>query len=606
MRPQKEMAKKGKTKGAYKDSSKNTQNITAPRAKAGGFALDILIFSTLILSIMAVYGGGLSSQFLNLDDDRYVYQNSMVTSGLTIPGMIWAFTSFHASNWHPLTWLSHMLDCQLYGLHPGLHHLTNLLLHMANALLLYLLLKRMTKSRWPSACVAALFALHPLHVESVSWVAERKDVLSAFFFMLTLWSYARYVEVSSRRRYALVFAMLAAGLMAKPMLVTVPLVLLLLDYWPLGRFRLDSEITFHGLRTSLLPLIREKLPLFALTVVSCAITFIAQQQGGSVQALEHLSLWSRIANSFAAYLDYIRMMIWPSELAVQYPYPIAGMLLGKAVLGFLLIALVTLFVAWLSRKNGLLATGWFWYVIMLVPVIGLIQVGGQAMADRYTYLPLIGLFLMISWGLGGLVSRWPSQRITICAISISSLLALGIAAHRQAGYWRDNITLYEHALAVTQDNSIVMTNLGSVLADGGRLDKAIELYERAERIHPESGRIQAALGTAYAKRGESEKAISHIKLAVSLDPNLSYAQNSMGVILLSQHKTDEATPFLRAAIRLDWNNADAHNNLGAALLFQGKIPEAIDEFKAALKIKPEFQGAQNNLKAALAGPSSGR
>jgi tetratricopeptide (TPR) repeat protein len=545
--------------------------------------------------------------FIGIDDGPYVFQNPVVKRGLTAQGVVWAFTSFYAGNWHPLTWLSHMLDCQIYGLDPAWHHLTNLLFHTANTLLLYRLLRRMTGCVGRSALVAALFCLHPLHVESVAWIAERKDVLSAFFFILAVWAYVLYVDVRSHKTYFLVTALLIFGLMAKPMLVTVPFLLLLLDYWPLGRYRAGSGTPFNRFRGGWLPLVREKLPWFAIVTISSVVTYSAQLKGEAVTPFAQLPLLPRIANAVTSYVSYIQLTIWPSHLAILYPYHTGGIPGWRVFFSVLLLACVTGLVMWQAPKRGFLLTGWLWYLGMLVPVIGVIQVGSQALADRYAYLPLVGLFVMLAWGLGQMADRWPTQRVAFLAIPIAALFFLGTRAHSQAGFWRDNVTLYEHTLTVAPDNPIILLNLGSEFASQQRLDAAITYYQQALCFDPKSGRIHAALGTALARKGENENAMQHLTQAVRLDPNLSAAYNSIGVLLLSQNKVSEAIPFLRDAVRIDSNNAEAHNTLGAALLFQGKIPEAIEEFSAALRIRPEFTEAQNNLKTAMSGrPSPGK
>lgn len=562
---------------------------------------EVWVVLLLFLSSVAVYLQVVRHTFINFDDDLYVYQNVVVKKGLTLEGLVWAFTTFHTGNWHPLTWFSHMLDCQFFRLNPGLHHLTNLAFHSANAVLLYVTLRRMTLCVWRSALVAALFALHPLHVESVAWVAERKDVLSTFFFMLTIWAYVFYVEARCFKRHLLVGAALVAGLMAKPMLVTVPFVMLLLDYWPLNRLRITLNAGLGGLWADLWPLVREKLPWFAAASISSCVSYFAQLKGQAVVSIAQVSLWPRIANALTAYVRYLQSTVWPSRLAILYPYHDAA--LWKVALCGLLLACITSLVVWQAPKHGFLVTGWFWYLGMLVPVIGLVQIGSQARADRYTYLPLIGLFLIAAWGLGGIADKSQSRRAVAATIAASGLLILGVLAHRQVGYWRDNVSLYERTLAIEPDNPTILANLASELTDQQSLDKAIEYYSRALRLAPESSRIHAALGTALAQKGEYETAMRHLTEALRLDPKLSAADHSLGVLLLSRNRLNEAIPFLRDAVTLDGSNAVAHNSLGAALLMTGKIPEAIREFRAALAISPDFIQAQNNLKTAMSANS---
>lgn len=561
---------------------------------------DALIVTLLAAATWAVYARIAGHGFIGIDDGAYVYQNPPVARGLSLEGLAWALRAFHAGNWHPLTWISHMLDCQLFGLNAGMHHRVALLLHTVNTLLLYLLCRRVTAHRWRSAFVAALFALHPLHVESVAWIAERKDLLSAFFFMLALRFYARYVEAPTTGRHSLVTAAFAAGLMAKPMLVTLPFVLLLLDYWPLQRLRLNPAAPWRIPWEHLRPFIREKILWFALAAASSVVTYFAQLRGEAVTPFTQIALLPRLANAATAYANYIRLTFWPDRLAVLYPYPVAGVPLPGVLLAVLVLAAVTFLVLRHASGRGYLFTGWFWYTGMLVPVAGLVQVGSQAMADRYTYLPSIGLFLICAWILGEAVEKRRGLRMPLAAAAACVLLLLGLQAHRQAGFWRDSITLYRHTLEVAPENPIILLNLGSELAMQEKLDEALVYYRQALRFDPGSARIHTALGDALAKKGEHGAAVEHLQQAIRLDPKLSHARHSMGVLLMSRTRWDEAVPYLREAVALDPADADAHNTLGAALLFQGKVREAIDEFRTALALRPDFPAARNNLKTALA------
>lgn len=563
-------------------------------------ALVTLIVLLLAASTWAVYARIGDHGFIGIDDGAYVYQNPPVARGLSLEGLAWAFRAFHAGNWHPLTWLSHMLDCQLFGLNAGRHHLVALILHTANTLLLCLVWRRMTARVWPSAFVAALFALHPLHVESVAWIAERKDVLSASFFMLALWFYARYVEAPSRARHFLVTAAFAAGLMAKPMLVTLPFVLLLLDYWPLGRWHFGPGTSGKKLWSGLRPLLGEKLLWFAMAAASSVVTYLAQVRGEAVTPFTRIPLLTRLGNAGISLVNYIRLMLWPDHLAMLYPYPAAGVPPAGALFAGLVLAAVTIVVLHRASDKGFLFTGWFWYLGMLVPVAGLVQVGSQAMADRYTYLPSIGLFLICAWILGEAAATRPGLRAPLAAAAVCALLLLGLRAHRQAGFWRDSITLYRHTLEVAPENPIIQLNLGSELAMQGKLDEALDHYRKALRLDPGSARVHTALGDALAKKGERAEATKHLMQAIDLDPKLAHARHSMGVLLMSQNRWNEAVPHLRDAVAIDPADADAHNTLGAALLFQGRVQEAVEEFRTALKLRPDFAAAQNNLKTALA------
>ena len=406
---------------------------------------DILVCLFLVMATLAVYWQVQNYDFVNFDDNDYVYDNRHVQDGLTLKSIIWAFTNIHASNWHPVTWLSHMMDYQLYGMNPGRHHLTNLLFHIANTLLLFLVFRKMTDSLWQSGFVAALFALHPLHVESVAWVSERKDVLSTFFWMLTMWSYIWYVEHPAVKRYILVVLFFALGLMSKPMLVTLPFVLLLLDFYPLNRFQSQQPKGSANAqqRSIALRLILEKIPLFVLVAMSSAMTFYAQKHGKTVASLEVIPLKSRVANALVSYVSYIIKTIYPSKLAVLYPHPgilpwwqIAGACLLLVTISFLAIRVV--------KQSPYFVVGWLWYLGTLVPVIGLVQVGIQSMADRYTYVPLIGIFIIIVWGIPELVAQWRYRKICLATLATVVLTILMAMTWKKVGYWKSSITLFEH------------------------------------------------------------------------------------------------------------------------------------------------------------------
>ena len=593
---------------SFKNLSLDTPQSTAWSAFSGQARWVCL---ALIAANLIVFASVWHHDFVNYDDDQYVTTNPVVARGLTWHGVSWAFTTGYAVNWHPLTWLSHMLDVQLYGLDPGPHHLTNLLLHIASTLLLFGLLHRMTGALGRSAFVAGLFAVHPLHVESVAWVAERKDVLSTLFWMLTLWAYVEYVRrpAASRsavRRYSLVLLFFALGLMAKPMLVTLPFVLLLLDFWPLGRVRmgpnpaggwaLSREEWARTVR-----LAWEKLPLLALAAVSSVVTFfIHYRRGGDVISLGRVPLNLRVANALVSYVAYIGKMFWPARLAVFYPYPhsVPGLWIAGA-----LLALVAISVAVIRAgpRRPYLLVGWLWYLGTLVPVIGLIQVGDQAMADRYTYVPLIGLFIMVAWGVPDLLARWPLRlsRIALPSAAVLVILACAISARGQLQYWQDSTTLWTHALAVTTGNNIAHNNLGIVLADQGRLDEAIDHYLEALRIKPDYADAHNDLGVALADEGKLDEAIAHYSEALRIKPDYADAHNNLGVALADQGKPDQAIAQYTDALRISPDSAKAHNNLGAALAGQGKLDEAIAQYSEALSVNPGYAEAHNNWAAVL-------
>lgn len=637
------MAKKRSKKETVRPDRKPSGSAT-PRAVndesfINRYRQEILICLVLALVIDAIYWQVGSHKFINLDDDVYVYNNPAVLAGLTTQGFKWAFTAFQSANWHPLTWLSHMLDVQLFGLNAGRHLYTNLAFHILNTLLLFLALRRMTGAIWRSALVAALFAVHPLHVESVAWVSERKDVLSTFFWLLTLWAYARYAEqTASWGRYVLVVVSLALGLMAKPMLVTLPFVLLLLDYWPLNRLRWEPAEGLKSLLVKALPLVREKLPLFALVVASSVVTYFAQQYGGAVKSLTRFPLSLRLSNVAVSYVSYIGKMLWPGNLAVYYPYertlhPV------KAIGAALLLLSLTALAIYAARRRRYFLTGWLWYLGTLVPVIGLVQVGEQALADRYTYVPLIGLFVIIVWGAADALekSRW-RQGVTAFAAGI--LVLLSVLAWQQVGRWRDSLTLYEHTLSVTANNYVIQTNLGHVLSsdeiyvNAGRrpegiehlrealriepyffeahnsigaallgeqkFDEALKHFEIASRLQPDVAKVHSNMGAAYGSQGKLDEAAAQLYEALRLDPDYADAYLNLGIILLQQRKPDEAAQRLAQAIRLQPDLAEAHNAYGLALGMSGQLAEAIKHFKIALNLNPNYVQAQNNLRNAQA------
>jgi Tfp pilus assembly protein PilF len=547
-------------------------------------------------------------EFVILDDDKYVTENSHVQAGLTREGLVWAFTTTHANFWHPLTWISHMLDCELYGLDPGGHHFTNLLIHIANTLLLFLVLERMTGALWPSAFVAAMFALHPLHVESVAWAAERKDLLSTFFCVLTMGSYVRYAKRPGLNRYLLVILLFALGLMAKPMLVTLPFALLLLDYWPLGRFQFGQpsgnshaqaheSVRTNNHRSSFSRLILEKLPFFVLATVSSIVAFLAQERGGALRALDLFPIEVRIANAVISYASYIGKTIWPHHLAVFYPHP--GVLPLWQVMGAgLFLASTSVLVIRAARRLPYLTVGWLWYLGTLVPVIGLVQVGDHAMADRYTYVPLIGLFIMIAWGSCDISKRWHYRKIVLAVPTVILLCASMISTGFQVRHWQNSTTLFEHTLDVTANNSMAHTNLGVVLAGQGKLDEAVAHYTQALRIKPDHLEARVNMGAALAAQGKLDEAIEHYSEALRIKPNLVGAYYNLANALSAQGKITEAIIHFRKALRIKPNDAEVHNNLGIVLAKQGKTEEAITHFQKALRITPGYTLARKNLEIA--------
>ena len=564
-----------------------------------GRRLDLLIYLALLLATFAVYAQVRHFDFVNYDDPDYTTGNLRVRQGLTEQGLAWALTSRDAANWFPVTWVSHMLDCQFFGSESGWHHLHNVLLHALAAILLCIFLKRATGARWRSALVACLFALHPLHVESVAWVAERKDVLSACFWFLTLWVYVWYAERPGWGRYLAVASGLCLGLMAKPMVVTLPFVLLLLDYWPLARLGQQRRKA-----------IWEKLPLLALSGAAATITYLVQEHAGAVKALP---LETRLANATLSCTLYIIKTFWPSRLAVFYPYPRDFAFLPLLAAG-LLLATVTAGVIVLRRRAPYLLTGWGWFAVTLVPVIGLVQVGGQARADRYMYIPLVGLLIMLVWGAAEVLER---LRARVLAIPLGAAACLACAALTwiQVGYWRNSETLFRHALEVTEDNSVANHNLGGYLmASPGRLSEALPYLETAVRIDPDSAPAHTDLGSALAKAGRLPEAIAQFKAAVLLAPGAPIPHNNLGSALTEAGRLPEAIAEFQTALRLDPDYDEARRNLaaaqaggsaqtqasrGIALLKAGDATGAIAELESALRLDPNDADAQNNLGVAL-------
>ncbi|MGO8757286.1 MAG: tetratricopeptide repeat protein [Terracidiphilus sp.] len=568
-------------------------------AAFAGLRFDVPIYLALLLATFAVYAQVRHFDFVNYDDPDYTTGNPHVRQGLTAQGMAWALTSRDAANWFPVTWVSHMLDAQFFGLKSGWHHLHNVLLHALAAILLCIFLQRATGTRWRGALVAFLFALHPLHVESVAWVAERKDVLSAGFWFLTLWAYVRYAKRPGWGRYLAVVLSLCLGLMAKPMVVTLPFVLLLLDYWPLARLRKQWRKA-----------IWEKLPLLALSGAAAAITYLVQEHAGAVKALP---LETRLANATLSYAIYILKTFWPSRLAVFYPYP-RGFAFFPLLAAGLLLAAVTAGAIVLRRRAPYLLTGWGWFVVTLVPVIGLVQAGGQARADRYMYIPMVGLLIMLVWGAAEVLEM---GRAKVLAVPLAAAACLACAALTwvQVGYWRNSETLFRYALEVTEDNSVANHNLGNYLmASPGRLSEAVSYLETAVRIDPDSVPAHTDLGSALAKAGRLPEAIAQFQEAILLAPDAPIPHNNLGSALIEAGRVPEAIAEFQTALRLDpdydearhnlaaaqaGGSAETHRSRGIALLKAGNSSGAIAELEAALRIDPNDADAQNDLGVAL-------
>ena len=570
------------------------------KAKPFSIKWDILVCLLLFIATLLAYWQVTGHEFVRYDDDVYITENSHVKAGLTPESIRWSLTATDSGNWHPLTWLSHMLDVQLFGMNAGRHHLTNLLLHIANSLLLFLVLKRMTGASWQSFLVAALFALHPLNVESVTWVSERKNVLSTFFWILTMGSYALYVERPNAVRYIPVFLLLMLGLAAKPMLVTLPFALLLLDYWPLGRLKIGPPFPFidKQQRSIAFHLLLEKAPLFALIAASSFVTFLVEQSAGSVVPLGRHPLNARIANAVVSYVVYIEKMFWPSHLAVLYPHP--GKLPMWQVAGAcLLLLIISLLAIRVVIRHPYFAVGWLWYIGTLVPVIGLVQVGYQALADRYAYVPLIGLFMIIAWGFYEIVKKWHRRQLVLIVTAIALCSVLMTATWVQVRYWANSITLFEHALEHTDNSSVMHCSLGVALADQERRTEAIRHYSEALRIDPNYVKAHNNMGIALKNEGRTDEAIYHYSEALRINPYSAEAHYNLGNALADKGRLDEAIDHFSRALQIDPDDAEAHNNLGNALCHQGRLDEAVDHFSRLLQIEPDNAEAHNNLGNAL-------
>jgi tetratricopeptide (TPR) repeat protein len=597
-----------------------------------------LICIALTLISLAVYLQVLNYDFVDYDDEDYVTRNPQVISGITWKGVLYAFKETDlTANWHPLTWLSHMLDCQLFGLNPLGHHMTSLLFHIANTLLLFLIFRKMTDAIWPSFFVAAVFALHPLHVESVAWVAERKDVLSGFFWMLTIAAYIRYTKHPCLIRYLPVFLAFSMGLMAKPMVVTLPFVLLLLDYWPLGRLQLQQQNDRENLPQSttvscsrtVFHLVIEKIPLFILAAASSIVTFLVQRSAGAMIRGENYSLNTRISNAFVSYLGYIIKMVYPSRLAVLYPHPGDNLPVWQPVVSFLIIAMVSVGVIYTARRYRYLTVGWFWYLGTLVPVIGLIQIGSQAMADRYTYLPSIGIFIIVAWSVAELTTKCSFRNLALGVTAGIVLVSLSICTLIQLCYWRNTLTLYEHTLKVTENNYIIHNNYGCSLDENGKLDQAIKNFNEALRIKPNYVAALINLGVAMKKKGKITEAIEKWERVLELNPYNPSAHSNLGLVMAQQGKYNEAIKHFNDAlqakpnfpgvhyilgiiydkmgnydmaiqnynnvIRLEPSNLDARFNLALTCTKMGRYDSAIQNYNDILQINPNHAGAINNL-----------
>jgi protein O-mannosyl-transferase len=580
-----------------------------------------LMAASLALVTIVIYWPATGNEFVSYDDPLYVTENSHVQAGLTWEGLVWAFGRIHGEGtyWHPLTWVSHMADCQIYGLKPWGHHLTSILLHAVNAVLVFLVFRRMTGVFWRCAMLAALFALHPLQVDSVAWVTERKNLLSVFFWLLTTWAYVRYAEtevtaragsprptfegqisplaslVSRRFWYCAAVVLFALGLMCKPVLVTLPFVLFLLDYWPLQRFQLS---TLNSQRSTVRCLLREKIPFFVLAVASSVITLMAHDALGSLLSISRVPWDTRMGNALVSYVHYIAKTFWPTRLAVFYPYPTAWPVWEVVTCGLLLLVISGL-VLGTARSRPWLFVGWFWFLGVLVPFIGLVQAGEQAMADRFMYAPAIGIIVAVIWGLHGLTKGGRYQQIAL-AVGASAVTVLCLVLTRQQlGYWKNSESLFRHALEVTENNYPAHIHLGTALRESGQMDEAIRHFQEAIRLKSDNANAHITLGIAQGIKGRMDEAIGQFREAIRLKPDYADAHYNLGTALGIKGQVDEAVRQFQEAIRLNPDHAEAHYNLGIALDRKGQSDEAIGQFQKAIRLRPNYAQAYNNLGKAL-------
>jgi tetratricopeptide (TPR) repeat protein len=592
-----------------------------------------LLPALLFFLVLGTFLPCLWNGFVSFDDPLYVSQNPHVSQGLTWESLKWAWSSTEAQNWHPLTWISHLLDVQLFGLNPWGHHATNVVLHALNTAMLFLLLQRMTGARWRSLAVAALFGLHPLRVESVAWVSERKDVLSVCFWLLTTWAYVRYAKIESQkfkaqsqeskskprskklnprlqvqsapspllasRRFWYWAAVLlfGCGLLCKPMLVTLPFALLLLDYWPLKRF------TIYDLRFTIFRLVWEKIPFLVLAAVSSVVTYMVQERGGAVTPGDTLSLFARLGNALVSYARYVGMSVWPVDLCIIYPHPghwPAGTVVGAA----LALAVVSALILWRRQTLPYLAVGWFWFLGTLVPAIGLIQVGRQALADRYTYIPSIGLWLAVVWGADKLTERWRNRETLARAAGATALVVCIVLTVRQISYWKDTKALYARAREVTQRNWIASAGLASELQRVGEVDAAVAMYQESLQYNPHRTEVRCRLADLLAERRRLDEALAQFQMAVNLEPGDLYANEREGGVLQDLGRLDEAIEQWNKVLRLKPDDADAYSNLGNCYGLKGRAEEAVRCFEQAVKLKPA--SAQNHRELGVGLANQGR
>jgi Tfp pilus assembly protein PilF len=566
---------------------------------------DLAISVFLILATAVLFWQLFTHDFVSIDDNVYVTDNPHVQAGVTAESIKWAFTTLYAEFWHPLTWLSLMIDAQIYGSRPGGYHLTNLLLHILNTLLLYFFLRKATGERWQSAFVAALFALHPLHVESVAWIAQRKDLLSTFFWLLALWSYTHFVEQPNLSRYGCALLFFILGLMSKPMLITLPFTLLLLDYWPFCRFQYKGS--WWTFTRDVWPYIREKLPFFVIAASAVIITYSAQKYGGGLGSLNPYPLFDRIANALFSYGVYIWKMIWPQNLAFFYPFP-DNLPVWQVIATAIALGFITALALKLKNNRPYFIVGWLWYLGILVPVIGLVKIGDFAMADRYTYVPLIGLFIITSWGVTDLLQKWRNKTLVLILAALTVLVSFAAVTRAQLKYWSNSITLYEHAIQVTRNNFLAHYALGDILAGKGKFNEAIYHFAEAVKSRPKKATLENTLGRALASQGKFDEALPHLTTALQIKPDFAEAHYNIAIALVAKYRYAEAIGHFSEALKLnlklnpiqkphDPEELSPYFELGNTYENQGKLKESINQYTSALSIPSEYLRALFKLAA---------
>jgi len=548
------------------------------------------IFLFIIISTLLTYHGIGTHDFINFDDDLYVTKNQHVIQGITLDNIIWAFKPIKTDEkayWHPITWLSHMLDCEMFGLNPGMHHMVSLSLHIINALLLFIIFSKMTGALWKSAFIAALFALHPINVESVAWIAERKNLLSTLFWMLTIIAYIYYTKRPGFLRYLLLLIMFTMGLMSKTILVTLPFVLLLLDYWPLKRFEVDRSVIRR--------LIAEKIPLLLIAAMAFGIVLVSLQHTGQIMPADKVSMGLRLSNIPLSYIKYISKTFWPTGLAVHYPFPDA-LPLWQPVCAAIILIVISILVVFRAKKEPYVFFGWFWFTGTLSPVSGIIQGGlWPEMALRWLYIPAIGLFIMLVWGWDKISSGLPSRYAINTVLAVIILALLSITSRKQLTYWQNSISIFKHTIQVTDRNPIAHLNLGTALAANGLIKKAIDQYNIVMQLNPNDSKVQTDLGNAYFRTGKLKKAIYHYRMAMQQRPDNVKALTDLANAYATAGYIDKAISHYTKALEIKPDNPKIHYNLGVMYYKNNRISEAIQHFQKALKLKPDYKLAENAL-----------